>query len=111
MNKTYTAGVLVFSGRPNPEWKLSEEKFTTILSLFDSLESITGSFQSESILGYSGCYVKSSDGALQFNVYNGKAELTFGANKRLKADKERTLEKEIIGTAPGGTIPKGVIDF
>ena len=91
--------------------EVSEGKFTSILSLLIRWKVFTGSFQNESALGYSGCYAKSADGTLQISVYNAKAELSFGDNKRLKADKERTLEKEIISTAPEGTIPSGVINF
>lgn len=107
----YIAGVLVFSGRPNPEWKPGKSIAAGIIELYESLEKYKGEYNEQSILGYSGCYLKSGDGNLVIKAYNGIVSFTGEIRSELKNDPGRKLEAEILKTAPGGLFTKDVIGF
>lgn len=91
---------MLFSGRHNPQWTLSEEQVSALLMQLGQLESINSS-QAASKLGYNGLVVKSRpDGVIQFQVelFDGIVRYREGSRERTLNDNEQAVEHWLINT-------------
>jgi hypothetical protein len=83
----------IFSGRPNPTWKLSEEETSQLLGLLGNLPS-TETQRPEPGLGYRGFVVSFRDSTAR--IYGGTVERSVGESSEFFADKDRALERWLV---------------
>lgn len=98
--RKYTAGVSIFSGRPDPTWSISEALALRLQKLYDELESFDGPATPAPPLGYRGAFLR-DDAGHEWSAYRGV--VTFDAEAR--KDPNRTFERELLTSAPEGIIP------
>lgn len=92
-----TATLCIYSGRPNPQWKVKEEEYSKLLLLIQQLPAAAPQEQ-PSRLGYSG--IKISRGEQQWYAYNGIITFSEGHKKKGYADADKQAEKKMLHTAP-----------
>jgi hypothetical protein len=100
---TWTAGVLLYSGRRDPEWSIPDATTAGLQVALDGLPELAGASQAPSRLGYRGAWVRTDDGR-RVVAFNGRVT---GQNGRSRADPERAFERAILETAPAGVLPVG----
>lgn len=83
----------IFSGRPNPTWKLSGEETSQLLSLLGNLPS-TDARRQEPGLGYRGFVVSFRESTAR--IYGGTVERSAGESSEFFADKNRALERWLL---------------
>lgn len=104
----YTAGVSIFSGRPDPTWTLSEAVGSKLRKLYDELERSADPAASAPPLGYRGAFLRDNAGHEWF-AYRGVVTLTSQDNSEVRKDPGRAFEREVVGSAPEGLIPPALL--
>lgn len=104
----YTAGVSVFSGRPDPTWTLSEEAGSKLLKLFEDLDSYEGSAALAPPLGYRGAFLRDDAGDEWF-AYRGVVTLTSPHGSEVRKDAHREFERLLVASIPEGLIPPALL--
>jgi hypothetical protein len=104
----YTAGVSVFSGRPDPTWSLSDVVGSKLEQLFETLESYEGPAISAPPLGYRGAFLRDDSGH-QWLAYRETVTLTEPNRSEVRRDKGRQFERAIVDSAPQGLIPPALL--
>lgn len=99
--RKFTAGVSIFSGRPDPSWSVSEEIGSKLEKMYGELESHEGRTAPAPPLGYRGAFLR-DDAGHEWSAYRGV--VTFN-NSEARKDPTRTFERELIASAPEGLIP------
>jgi hypothetical protein len=100
----FTAGVSVFSGRPDPTWSLSEEVGNMLLRLFEDSDSYKGSAVSAPPLGYRGAFLR-DDAGNEWFAYRGVVTLTSPHSSDARKDPARQFERALVASIPAGLIP------
>ena len=100
----YTAGVSVFSGRPDPIWSLSAGVGSKLSRLFDSLDSYEGPAVSAPPLGYRGAFLR-DDAGHEWFAYRGVVTLTSPHGSEVRKDGDREFERTLVASIPEGLIP------
>lgn len=108
--KRYLGSVQIYSGRPNPVWKLTVETGITLESIWELLEPYTGEFQKHTRLGYSGCKLL-VENDIEYLAFNDVVARSQSGKVELRTDRNRTFEKMIFDTAPPGIIPDDFSGF
>ena len=104
----WSAKVLIFSGRPDPSWPLSDADVERFMSLWNALPPTNDAMPTESRLGYRGCII--ADGAnAEWHAYNGLVVLASAGRRLARQDIDRTLERAIVLAAPAGLLPPNLI--
>ena len=99
-----TAVCYIFSGRPDPGWKLTKKQVEEAKRIWQSLKETSVRDEFPSFLGYRGISLICKDGREIF-VFNKRAK---GKIKNLilwKSDEAGRLERFLISTAPMGALP------
>ena len=104
----YTAGVSVFSGRPDPTWSVSEEVGSKLQILFDDLDRYEGPAVSAPPLGYRGAFLRDDEGHEWF-AYRGVVTLNGPQSSEARQDPDREFERALIASTPQGLIPPSLI--
>ena len=104
----YTAGVSVFSGRPDPIWSLSEEVGSKLRRLFDSLDSYEGTAVSALPLCYRGAFLR-DDAGHEWFAYRGVVTLKSSDRSEVRKDSDREFERALVATIPEGLIPPALL--
>ena len=104
----YTAGVSVFSGRPDPTWSIGEDVGSKLEQLFETLESYEGPAISAPPLGYRGAFLRDDSGH-QWLAYRETVTLTEPNRSEVRRDKGRQFERAIVDSAPQGLIPPALL--
>ena len=104
----YTAGVSVFSGRPDPTWSIGEDVGGKLEQLFETLESYDGPAISAPPLGYRGAFLRDDSGH-QWLAYREIVTLTEPNRSEVRRDKGRQFERAIVDSAPQGLIPPALL--
>ena|SRR6185369_3509018 len=102
--RKYTAGVSIFSGRPDPIWPIPEALGSKLEKLFGELETFDGPATSAPPLGYRGAFLR-DDAGHEWSAYRGV--VTFNAEAR--KDPNRAFERELLASAPDGIIPPALL--
>jgi hypothetical protein len=100
----YTAGVSVFSGRPDPIWAVGEEVAGKLLTVFEDLHSYEGAAVSAPPLGYRGAFLR-DDAGNEWFAYRGVVTLTSSQSSELRTDADRAFERALLASIPEGLIP------
>jgi hypothetical protein len=107
---TWLATALVFSGRRDPQWEISDDQAEAFLRGWSSLVAHTGSPTAPSALGYRGCRLQAPDGR-SWLAQAGWVTLSAGlggAVLETRLDPARGLERLLLSTAPAGLLPPGL---
>lgn len=98
---TWTAGVLLYSGRRDPVWPIDDAIGAALDSRFGALGKSAGPDSHESRLGYRGAWIRRPDG-YRIVAFN---ELVISDAGPVRGDPGRSLERAILETAPSGVLP------
>ncbi|HEY7039492.1 MAG TPA: hypothetical protein VID28_11585 [Methylomirabilota bacterium] len=104
-----TATARIYSGRPDPEWSLDAEHFTTLRRLWQGLSPATSAPRSAPPLGYRGATVRcgSED---RWSAYRGVVTFQRGSAKpEHREDPGRRFEHAVLATAPADTLPPEIL--
>jgi hypothetical protein len=97
-------GALIFSGRPNPTWRVAGTLVKELKKIWDSLEPVPGPRSSAPPLGYRGCFLKWKPDQ-EWHAYRGVVTLKSAAGLEYRRDRDREFEKLLLASAPTGVIP------
>jgi hypothetical protein len=97
----WTAGVLLYSGRRDPEWSIPNATADALRAALDELPELADASEATPRLGDRGAWVRSDDGG-RIVAFNGRVT---AQNGRSRADPERAFERAILETAPAGVLP------
>jgi hypothetical protein len=100
----WTAGALIFSGRPDPTWPLSEATVRDLLDLWAILEPLPRAVDEPARLGYRGSFLRGpvSEAWLAFaNTVTFRSPS--GAESR--RDAQGKFEAILLRSAPAGALP------
>jgi hypothetical protein len=98
-----TAGVLLYSGRRDPEWTVPAEVGAGLNAALQGLPELADASPAASRLGYRGAWVRTEDGS-RVVAFNGLVRTPDG---RFRTDPGRAWERAILETAPAGVLPMG----
>jgi hypothetical protein len=104
----WTAGALIFSGRPDPVWTIKQRTPRRLEMLWASLPPWSGPIPSAPVLGYRGCFVKSGDSREWF-AYRDLVTLRAQGSSESRKDHHRRFEELVLASAPKGMIPASFI--
>ena len=105
MRADCTGTAAVFSGRPDPEWQVPDDARARLQSVWSALKSGAPTVPSAPALGYRGCLLRCPPGDEWF-AYGGVVQHTTASGVvDRRNDPERTFERLLLSTAPGGTLP------
>jgi hypothetical protein len=115
-DEAWTAGALVFSGRPDPGWRLDAATAARVVAALDALpelERAPRAPRTRKRLGYRGCFLAAPDGT-RWTAHAGVVveERASGApaTRVVRRDDGRAFERLVLATAPPGTLPPGIAD-
>lgn len=95
----------LFSGRPNPEWTLGEAESAAFARLFRGLDPAAGPPRADDGLGYRGLVVTGTEPWIEeceeVRVLRGRATALCADGERSYLDRERALERWLVGSAEG----------
>lgn len=97
----WTAGALLYAGRPDPTWTLPETA-EALVERFNRLARHAGSPPDQSQLGYRGVRLCAPDGR-HWLAFNGVAWLERSLDVR--RDEGRCFERAVLDSAPAGVLP------
>ncbi len=104
------ATALVFSGRTDPQWPLAESWGERLAALWQPLTPLKGEKPpSPTRLGYRGCRFECQ--GWSYTIYRTTVCRVRGEEVECRADPTHTIERELIGTAPPGLLPPGIVDL
>jgi hypothetical protein len=85
----------IYSGRPNPEFMLTDSEAARVRALAASLPPSATPRPRPPGLGYSGFQLRFADGS-ELVAYHDQAEVRSGPDVRLMYDENRALESELV---------------
>ena len=94
--------VLIYSGRPDPQWQLTKSEAEHFLALFNNSINSETEATIPSILGYKGMRLMSAQ--KQFLLHNGLITCFEQGHRSSKRDAEKNIEKYLLSTAPEKTL-------
>ena len=97
--------MLLYSGRPDPQWAVSDDQVERLAGIWTTLTP-TATRAAASKLGYRGVELHLDDGESYLADASGVTRSREGSSET-RADPGRAFERGIIDTAPPGTIPPG----
>ena len=96
----------IYSGRPDPEWPLSDRQMAMLRRVWAQLPPGRSPAPRPPALGYRGCAVRCPSGEEWF-AFGGLVTLTHtGVVVERRDDSRRRFEKGLLGTAPKGVVPE-----
>ena len=96
-----TAGIDIFSGRPNPSWPLSRGSLDELREVWNTLDAIEAPLSiaaPPTILGYRGCFVLAGEERWLASGEVVTLQRPHGSESR--RDKRREFERLILSSAP-----------
>jgi hypothetical protein len=108
--KEWTAGVFLYSGRPDPVWDIPERVGKRLQEVWKSLpmaEPQTGLRSAG--LGYRGAFLR-GPGQREWIAGNGLVLLRTPKGVETRRDDPREFEKILLTSAPKGLLPEGLME-
>jgi len=94
----WTCRLLIFSGRPDPEWHPVESMVQKLIDYCNSLPPYDSAFEIPDGLGYRGVEFFSNE--IKISAYKGKMEIITTNSRILKTDLGRKFEQMILSDSP-----------
>jgi hypothetical protein len=104
----WTAGAFVFSGRPDPTWRISNDVVAGLVAIWNSLVPSDDTVASTPALGYRGCFVVDPAGR-RWTAYHELVTLSIDSGSEERRDDERRFERTVLASAPAGTLPASFV--
>lgn len=99
----------IYSGRPNPEWKLVVKQVKEVDRIWENLQEISTQEEFPSFLGYRGISLVCGDDREYF-VFNKRAKCKLRKHIYWKSDKAGSLERFLLSTAPKEVLPADLLN-
>jgi hypothetical protein len=97
------ARAIIFSGRPDPSWPVTNTLLKQLENIWNSLE-VTEKIPSSPTLGYRGCLLKDNINREWF-VYKDFIRLSINGVSETRLDRHTKFEKLLLSSAPVGLLP------
>ena len=94
----------MFSGRPNPEWEISEDTIAELLKIWNVLTPMRSGHQPVPKLGYQGCFLRCPNDE-EWIAFEGMVTLRRPDAYEYRRDEGRKFEKRLLSSAPRGVFP------
>lgn len=107
--QTCIGGALIFSGRPNPTWRVEEIVVRQLERIWSLLEPFQGERPSTPQLGYRGCFLKCKSD-LEWLAYGDVVTLKTDDDLESRRDNDRKFEKLLLASAPKGVLPASLFE-
>lgn len=98
-------GVLLFSGRPNPTWHVSEDTVVELMLIWENLPPIKREPVFLPKLGYQGCFLKCTNNK-EWIVLDNVVMYKRIEEIKYRRDKEGRFKKVLLST-----VPKDIFSF
>jgi hypothetical protein len=106
----WTAGVRLFSGRPDPQWELAAAAAARVEELWRRLQRFEGVPPAPPALGYRGCFACEPSGNC-WDGYRGAVTLSGPEVSEMRHDGTRAFERFVLGSAPPGVLPANILEL
>ena len=106
----YEVKVLIFSGRPDPIWKLNSQEVDHIIEIWDELNRTEKIFEKVPLLGYRGITISQHDNIVFF-AYQGIIKKEHNNLTEFRIDPQKKFEQYLINTSPKGLLPNNILKF
>jgi hypothetical protein len=100
----WSAGALIFSGRPDPTWALSEARVRDLLELWATLEPLPRVAEEPARLGYRGSFLRGPD-SQEWLAFTNTVTYRSPTRTESRRDVNRKFEASLLRTAPPATLP------
>lgn len=101
--ENWVAGAHIYSGRPDPIWRVKATVVQKLARYWATMEPHEGSFPSPVGLGYRGCFLKGP--GRQWLVYRNSVMLKKADGCEVRLDRECRFEKTLLASAPEQLLP------
>ncbi len=105
-SQTWTAGALIYSGRPDPVWPLGEEEVHALLEIWENLEPLPRPVPELARLGYRGSFLRGPEEREWVAFTNSVTLRTRGGAADSRRDVRGDFEARLVRSAPPGTLPE-----
>ena len=103
-----------FSGRPNPNWRLTADQVVEFLKKFHALKAAPGVHSAPNNLGYRGFVVTANDetvgGYDELRVYHGLVFASRGDRTETFIDSERSMEHSLFDSSQDH-VPESILQY
>src|SRR5512134_3217726 len=89
--RAWTAGVLLYSGRPNPTWKVDGRRVQRLIRIWAGLDVLTRARPRAPALGYRGCFLQEDD-RRDWVACAGVVTLSASGRAEVRGDEARAFE-------------------
>lgn len=103
----WTAGALLFSGRPDPTWSVADDTAERLLAVWEALGPWTGPLPEAPPLGYRGSFLRNEEGRT-WRAFGGAVTFANGACSESRRD-GRSFERALLETAPPDLVPERLL--
>ena len=104
---TWSARALVYSGRPDPSWRLDEAVTARLLAIWHELLPATVAPKPGGPLGYRGV-LTIEPGGTTWLAADGVVTKRAPGTTEDRADPDRRFERALLASAPPGLLPAGI---
>jgi hypothetical protein len=104
----WTGGALVYSGRRDPTWPVSQSVVSKLQKLWTGMPSQPAPGPSPPGLGYRGAFLR-GPGNIEWTAVNGLVSFTAPAGVEIREDTSRKFERILLSSAPKGLLPAEVL--
>lgn len=102
------ASVIIFSGRPDPKWKINEDLIERLEDLWRVLDEYNEPPPTAPSLGYRGCSIRINQDTEYF-ANKGIVTKSTRAVRVNRVDTSRLLERMVLTNVPKGLLPGDLI--
>jgi len=102
-------GAIVYSGRRNPEWRVSQPVVRKLQKLWKAMPLISQPEPNSPGLGYRGTCLRGSRDR-EWIAFQGIVSLKTPAGIEVRTDDAREFEKALLASAPAGLLPPEVAE-
>jgi hypothetical protein len=107
--ESWIASALVYSGRSNPTWAVSQAVAKALKEIWASLEAGAQESRPGPTLGYQGCLLQGPHNHLWF-AFREVVTLTDVGVSESRRDNQRVFESTLLASAPRGILPPSFLD-
>jgi hypothetical protein len=106
--RQYAASALVFSGRPDPRWQVTEPQAQSLRALWEQSATTAAPEPHATPLGYRGVSIICEENE-EFFAYGGRVRMKTGTIIEWRIDEEQRFERLLLSTSPAGILPPEIL--